>query len=54
MHIEFYQLNENIIYQNINSVDFNKYSYDFIKLFTLIYNNNESALLNSDLIKVIY
>ena len=50
MHIEFYQLNENIIYQNINSIDFNKYNYDFIKLFTLIYNNNESALLNSDLI----
>ena len=50
MHIEFYQLNENIIYQNINSVDFNKYNYDFIKLFTLIYNNNQSALLNTDLI----
>ena len=33
-----------------NLVDFNKYNYDFIKLFTLIYNNNESALLNSDLI----
>ena len=33
-----------------NSVDFNKYSYDFVKLLTLIYNNNQSALLNSDLI----
>ncbi len=31
-------------------INFNKYNYDFIKLFTLIYNNNESALLNSDLI----
>ena len=33
-----------------NSVDFNKYNYDFVKLLTLIYNNNQSALLNSDLI----
>ena len=31
-----------------NSVDFNKYNYDFVKLFTLIYNNNQSVLLNSD------